>query len=85
VIVGDVVFEGGPGKTWTVEGFQTTRQTLTKDILSWSDDTICYPGHGDPFRLGDIRPEIEAFLARDHGDFFGDATWDMKGGCCVEF
>jgi len=27
------------------------------------------------FRLGDERPAIEAFLAKDHGDFFGDASW----------
>jgi hypothetical protein len=27
--------------------------------------------------LGDKRAAIEAFLAKDHGDFFGDATWEM--------
>jgi glyoxylase-like metal-dependent hydrolase (beta-lactamase superfamily II) len=77
VIVGDTIFEGGPGKTWSVEGFQTTLNTLRDTVLSWSDQAVCYPGHGPAFRLGDIRPEIEAFVARDHGDFFGDATWDM--------
>ncbi len=77
IIVGDAIFEGGPGKTWSPEGFQTTLRTLREIILRWPDDTICYPGHGPHFRLGDKRSAIEAFLARDHGEFFGDATWEM--------
>lgn len=75
-IVGDTLFDGGPGRTWSSEGFQQTLETLRRVVLPWPDDTICYPGHGPSFRLGDRRPQIEAFLARDHGDFFGDAEWD---------
>lgn len=77
VIVGDTIFEGGPGKTWSTEGFRTTLQTLREVVLSWPDDTVCYPGHGPFFRLGDKRADIEAFLSKDHGDFFGDAIWNM--------
>ena len=77
VIVGDTIFEGGPGKTWTVAGFRTTLQTLREVVLPWPDDTVCYPGHGPDFRLGDQRAAIESFLSRDHADFYGDATWDM--------
>ena len=77
IIVGDTIFEGGPGKTWSAEDFQTTLQTLREIILDWPDDTVCYPGHGPHFRLGDRRADIEAFLGKDHGTFFGDATWDM--------
>lgn len=74
-IVGDTVFAGGPGRTWAAEDFQTTLHTL-RTILTWPDETICYPGHGEAFRLGDIRPQIEAFVARTHSaDFFGDAEW----------
>lgn len=76
-IVGDTLFEGGPGKTWNAAQFQTTLQTLRDVILSWPDDTMCYPGHGSSFLLGDIRTKIEAFLAKDHGDFHGDAAWTM--------
>jgi len=76
-IVGDAIFEGGPGHTSSAEAFQTTLQTLRNIILGWQDDTVCYPGHGPSFRLGDQRLDIEAFLSRDRGDFFGDATWDM--------
>lgn len=77
IIVGDTIFAGGPGRTWSSQGFQTTLQTLRKVVLAWPDNTVCYPGHGPAFRLGDKREAIEAFLAKDHGDFFGDAVWEM--------
>ncbi|GJM42847.1 MAG: MBL fold hydrolase [Ardenticatenaceae bacterium] len=77
IIVGDTIFDGGPGRTWSNEGFKTTLETLQTVVLPWPDDTVCYPGHGPHFRLGDRRADVEAFLAKDHGDFFGDATWDM--------
>ncbi|MCL4871312.1 MAG: MBL fold metallo-hydrolase [Anaerolineae bacterium] len=77
VIVGDTLFEGGPGRTWTPQGFQTTLQTLRDIVLRWPDETICYPGHGPSFRLGDKRAAIEQFISKDHGQFFGDATWEM--------
>lgn len=74
-VVGDTLFAGGPGKTWSVGGFQTTLRTLRNVVLGWPDDSICYAGHGPSFRLGDIRAAIEVFVARDHDDFFGDAEW----------
>lgn len=74
-VVGDTLFAGGPGKTWSVGGFQTTLRTLRNVVLNWPGDSICYAGHGSEFRLGDKRAAIEAFVARDHGDFFGDAEW----------
>ena len=77
IIVGDTIFKGGPGKTGSPEAFRTTLATLRNVVLTWPDETVCYPGHGPEFRLGDLRPAIEAFLQKDHGDFFGDATWEM--------
>lgn len=77
VIVGDTIFEGGPGKTWSPDGFKLTLQTLQNVVLTWPEDTICYPGHGHEFRLGDQRQAIMNFLAKDYGEFYGDATWDM--------
>lgn len=76
IVVGDTLFEGGPGRTWSPEAFRTTLKTLRDVVLAWPDDTICYPGHGPSFRLGDKRAVIESFVARDHGDFYGDATWE---------
>jgi len=77
VFVGDAIFEGGPGHTSSPHAFQVTLRTLREVILAWPENTMCYPGHGPSFRLGNKRPAIEAFLAKDHGDFFGDATWEM--------
>lgn len=77
IIVGDTIFKGGPGKTGSPEAFRTTLATLRNIVLAWPDEAVCYPGHGPEFRLGDLRPAIEAFLQKDHGDFFGDATWEM--------
>jgi hydroxyacylglutathione hydrolase len=77
IIVGDTIFAGGPGKTWSAEDFQTTLNTLRQVVLSWPDDAVCYPGHGPSFRLGDLRDDIEAFINKDHGRFHGDATWEM--------
>ena len=77
VIVGDTLFEGGPGRTRSAQDFQTTLQTLRTVVLAWPDAAVCYPGHGPAFRLGDQRAAIERFLAADHGAFYGDATWDM--------
>jgi glyoxylase-like metal-dependent hydrolase (beta-lactamase superfamily II) len=76
IVVGDTIFAGGPGKTWSAADFQATLRTLRDVVLKWPDAATCYPGHGPSFRLGDKRAAIEAFLARDHGDFFGDATWE---------
>lgn len=75
-VVGDTLFAGGPGKTWSAADFQTTLRTLREVVLRWPDDAVCYPGHGPEFRLGDKRAVIEQFLSREHGDFYGDAEWE---------
>jgi glyoxylase-like metal-dependent hydrolase (beta-lactamase superfamily II) len=77
IIVGDTLFDGGPGKTWSPDQFRTTLDTLRTIVLSWPDESVCYPGHGPAFRLGDRREAIDAFVHKDHGDFYGDASWDM--------
>ena len=77
IIVGDTIFDGGPGRTKSNADFQITLKTLREVVLGWPDWTICYPGHGSPFRLGDRRSAIESFLDKDHGNFYGDATWGM--------
>jgi glyoxylase-like metal-dependent hydrolase (beta-lactamase superfamily II) len=77
IIVGDTLFDGGPGKTWSSDDFQTTLRTLREVVLQWPDAAQIFPGHGPSFRLGDRRTAIEGFLTRDHGDFSGDATWEM--------
>jgi hydroxyacylglutathione hydrolase len=77
VIVGDAVFEGGPGHTDSPDDFRVTLSTLRRIVLAWPDGTVCHPGHGEAFTVGQIRPAVERFLARDHGEFAGDAVWDI--------
>lgn len=77
IIVGDTLFPGGPGMTRSHQDFETTRHTLLTRVLTWPDSSICYPGHGDCFKLGEIRLAVEAFLEKDHGSFFGHASWEM--------
>jgi hydroxyacylglutathione hydrolase len=77
ILVGDTIFDGGPGRTMSNRDFQKTLKTLEWIILSWPDDTVCYPGHGDAFQLGPRRKAIREFLEKDHGDFFGDAEWSQ--------
>ena len=77
IIVGDSIFEGGPGRTGCTADFQRTIDTLKQVILAWPDEFTCHPGHGASFGVGSVRPAIERFLAKDHGAFYGDAVWDM--------
>ncbi len=75
MIVGDATFAGGPGRTSSNENFKILLRTVRDVVLNWSDGTVCYPGHGPAFALAEKRKAISAFVARDHGDFFGDAEW----------
>jgi hydroxyacylglutathione hydrolase len=78
VVVGDTIFQGGPGKTWAPYYFALTMATMRNVVFQWPDDTLCFPGHGPSFRIGDERPAFEAFLQRPHpADLYGDVSWDM--------
>jgi glyoxylase-like metal-dependent hydrolase (beta-lactamase superfamily II) len=77
-VVGDTIFQGGPGRTWSAEDFKTTLETMRHIVFKWPDQTECFPGHGPSFRIDDERPAFEAFLRREHpADLQGDVTWEM--------
>ena len=77
-IVGDTIFQGGPGRTWSPHNFKQTLATLKNIVFQWPDETECFPGHGPSFRIGDERPAFEAFLQRQHSaNLYGDVTWEM--------
>jgi glyoxylase-like metal-dependent hydrolase (beta-lactamase superfamily II) len=77
VIVGDTIFVGGPGKTWSAEGFTTTMKTMENVVFNWADETEFYPGHGPSGTIGDERPAFENFLARGWSEnLYGDVTWE---------
>jgi hydroxyacylglutathione hydrolase len=77
ILVGDTIFVGGPGKTWSAEDFSTTMQTMQQVVFKWPDETRFYPGHGPSGAIGQERPAFEAFVARGWApDMHGDVTWE---------
>ena len=77
VIVGDTVFVGGPGRTWSAEDFETTMRTMREVVFAWPDETRFYPGHGPAGVIGQERPAFTAFLEQGWPpDLQGDVTWE---------
>lgn len=53
VITGDSLFEGSIGRTDLPGGdMQTLLHAINKQLLSLPDDTMVYPGHGNPTTIG---------------------------------
>jgi glyoxylase-like metal-dependent hydrolase (beta-lactamase superfamily II) len=76
IIVGDTVFVGGPGRTWSPQDFTLTMKTLQQIVFQWPDETTFFPGHGSNGKIGDERAAFEAFVARGWPeDLEGDITW----------
>ncbi|MEN8172774.1 MAG: MBL fold metallo-hydrolase [Chloroflexota bacterium] len=76
VIVGDTIFVGGPGKTWSPEDFETTMRTMREIVFKWPDKTRFFPGHGPSGQIGAERFAFEAFAARGWpSSTFGDVAW----------
>jgi glyoxylase-like metal-dependent hydrolase (beta-lactamase superfamily II) len=76
IMVGDTVFAGGPGKTWSAEDFETTMENMQKIVFKWSDDTRFYPGHGPAGIIGEEWPAYEDFAAKGwKKGLFGDVSW----------
>ena len=79
IIVGDTIFVGGPGRTWSHQDFMLTMETMQQIVFKWPDDTEFYPGHGPSGKIGDERPDFEAFLAQGWPkDLAGDVSWKTK-------
>lgn len=77
IIVGDTIFVGGPGKTWSPQEFEATMRTMQEIVFQWPDETIFYPGHGPSGKIGDERPAFESFVQRGWPhDLHGDVTWE---------
>jgi glyoxylase-like metal-dependent hydrolase (beta-lactamase superfamily II) len=76
VIVGDTIFVGGPGKTWSSDEFNRQMKTMKEIVFSWPDETKFFPGHGPSGVIGEERPDYETFVAQGWSpDLFGDVTW----------
>jgi glyoxylase-like metal-dependent hydrolase (beta-lactamase superfamily II) len=76
MVVGDTVFVGGPGRTWSHQDFLLTMKIMQDIVFAWTDHTRFFPGHGPSGMIGTERPKFEAFLkAGWPDDLQGDVTW----------
>ncbi len=76
---GDTVFPGGPGKTWSPEGFQTLIQSLESKIYCLPENVLLLPGHGEGIRVGDSKKEYERFRRRTREEpLFGEVHWEQS-------
>jgi glyoxylase-like metal-dependent hydrolase (beta-lactamase superfamily II) len=76
IVVGDTVFVGGPGKTWSPDDFSTTMWTMQQIVFEWPDETEFFPGHGPSGIIGQERPAFTAFVTKGWPkDLEGDVAW----------
>lgn len=77
IIVGDTIFVGGPGRTWSPKDFSTTMDTMASIVFQWSDETAFFPGHGPSGLIGNERQAFKQFLQKGwHKKLHGDVTWN---------
>jgi hydroxyacylglutathione hydrolase len=76
LFVGDTIFPGGPGKTWSPGAFSQILESITEKILTLPGDTEIYPGHGDGTTVKNAKKEYAVFSSREHpADLHGDVIW----------
>jgi glyoxylase-like metal-dependent hydrolase (beta-lactamase superfamily II) len=76
---GDAVFPGGPGKTWSPQGFQTLIQSLERKIYTLPRNVLLLPGHGEGISVGDSKKEYEGFQRRLREEtLFGEVHWEQS-------
>jgi glyoxylase-like metal-dependent hydrolase (beta-lactamase superfamily II) len=62
---GDTLFPGGPGATKPPLGdFPLIMRSLREQLFTLPDETLVFPGHGDPTTIGRERPSLDAWEAR---------------------
>lgn len=73
---GDTLFPGGPGNTRSSGDFKEIIRSITQKVFALPDDTVVYPGHGEPTVLKKEKEEFGAFSSRPHSpDLHGDVLW----------
>lgn len=76
LLAGDTIFPGGPGKTSTPDDFRRIVRSITAKIFTLPDETIIYPGHGEPTILKKEKDEFVTFMRHSHSDeLCGDVLW----------
>jgi glyoxylase-like metal-dependent hydrolase (beta-lactamase superfamily II) len=74
---GDTVFPGGPGRTWSAEGFRQIMESLETRIYTLGDSVLLLPGHGQGIPVGRSREESERFRrSPQRQGLWGEVQWD---------
>ncbi len=74
---GDTIFPGGPGRTWSPEGFQALISSLEKKIFTLSPDTLLLPGHGEGITVRDSLSEYRRFVSKGpRRGLWGEVRWE---------
>ena len=75
-ISGDTIFPGGPGMTWSADGFSQIIKSITEKVFTLPDDTLIYPGHGIHSILKKEKAEYAVFTSGHRKqNFYGQVTW----------
>ena len=76
LISGDTLFAGGPGRTWSPQGFRRILLSIEQKLLVLDDDVVVYPGHSEGTTIGQTRREHSVFSSRTHPrDLHGQVQW----------
>ena len=76
LISGDTIFPGGPGRTWSPDGFKQIIKSIMEKIMILPEDTHIYPGHGPSTVLKKEKEEFAIFASRPLDlNLYGQVTW----------
>lgn len=65
LLTGDSLFPGGVGKTGSPADFTSLLDGVVTQIFdTFDDDTVVWPGHGDPTTVGAERPHLDEWRGR---------------------
>jgi len=65
LFTGDSLFPGGVGRTTSPEAFISLLDDVEERLFAvYPDDTVVWPGHGEPTTLGAERPQLAQWRAR---------------------
>ena len=76
LLAGDTLFPGGPGKTFSPEGFKQILSSISQKIFRLPDETTVFPGHGESTTLKKEKEEYKIFSSREQpSNLYGDVVW----------
>jgi len=73
---GDTLFPGGPGRTSSPSNLQQLILGIKNKLLTLTDNTIVYPGHGENTTIKEAKKEFSVFENHPHLEtLHGNVLW----------